>query len=54
MKLKKKERKIYLLTEVDFSLQGIPYGEQSHIPCDVAKLAQNMPKNRYKTTFPCK
>ncbi|XP_056003127.1 neurogenic locus notch homolog protein 1-like isoform X2 [Ostrea edulis] len=32
--------------------KGIPYGEQSHIPCDVAKMAQNMPKNRYKTTFP--
>ncbi|XP_056003140.1 receptor-type tyrosine-protein phosphatase epsilon-like isoform X1 [Ostrea edulis] len=32
--------------------KGIPYGEQSHTPCDVAKMAQNMPKNRYKTTFP--
>ncbi|XP_062576058.1 uncharacterized protein LOC134237898 [Saccostrea cucullata] len=30
----------------------IPYGEQKHIPCSVAKLQQNMPKNRYKTTFP--
>ncbi|XP_062568075.1 multiple epidermal growth factor-like domains protein 6 [Saccostrea cucullata] len=32
--------------------KGIPYGEQQHIPCSVAKLQQNMPKNRYKTTFP--
>ncbi|XP_062580546.1 multiple epidermal growth factor-like domains protein 6 isoform X2 [Saccostrea cucullata] len=33
--------------------KGIPYGEQQHIPCSLAKLQQNMPKNRYKTTFPC-
>ncbi|XP_061180745.1 uncharacterized protein LOC133189382 isoform X1 [Saccostrea echinata] len=32
--------------------KGIPYGEQQHIPCAVAKLQQNMPRNRYKTTFP--
>ncbi|XP_061180746.1 uncharacterized protein LOC133189382 isoform X2 [Saccostrea echinata] len=30
----------------------IPYGEQPHIPCTAGKLQQNMPRNRYKTTFP--
>lgn len=32
--------------------QAIPYGEQDHIPCNHGKLPQNIPKNRFKTTFP--
>uniref|UniRef100_A0A8W8NUH6 protein-tyrosine-phosphatase n=2 Tax=Magallana gigas TaxID=29159 RepID=A0A8W8NUH6_MAGGI len=31
---------------------SIPYGEQSDINCTVGKLLQNIPKNRFKTTFP--
>ena len=34
-------------------LQMIPYGEQAGIPCTVGKQPQNIPKNRFKTTFPC-
>lgn len=32
--------------------KSIPYGEQDHIPCNHGKLPHNMPKNRFKTTFP--
>uniref|UniRef100_A0A8W8NSI4 protein-tyrosine-phosphatase n=1 Tax=Magallana gigas TaxID=29159 RepID=A0A8W8NSI4_MAGGI len=31
---------------------SIPYGEQSDILCTVGKLPENIPKNRFKTTFP--
>ncbi|XP_065938256.1 receptor-type tyrosine-protein phosphatase alpha-like isoform X2 [Magallana gigas] len=31
---------------------SIPYGEQSDIICTVGKLPENIPKNRFKTTFP--
>nr|XP_034321632.1 receptor-type tyrosine-protein phosphatase epsilon-like [Crassostrea gigas] len=31
---------------------SIPYGEQSGIICTVGKLPENIPKNRFKTTFP--
>lgn len=34
-------------------LQNIPYGEESHIACTVAKETHNKPRNRFKTTFPC-
>lgn len=33
-------------------LQSLPYGER--FPCEIAKSAENIPKNRFKTTFPCK
>ena len=29
----------------------LPHGEQ--YPCDVGKRQENLPKNRFKTTFPC-
>ncbi|XP_061180584.1 receptor-type tyrosine-protein phosphatase C-like [Saccostrea echinata] len=32
--------------------KDIPYGEQSSIPCTVAKEPQNKSRNRFKTTFP--
>nr|XP_022312496.1 uncharacterized protein LOC111117633 [Crassostrea virginica] len=32
--------------------QAIPYGEQPEIPCTIGKLPENVPKNRFKTTFP--
>lgn len=35
-------------------MQAVPYGEQPDIACTVGKLAENIPKNRFKTTFPCK
>lgn len=35
-------------------IKSIPYGEQSDITCTVGKLPENIPKNRFKTTFPCK
>ncbi|XP_078330778.1 receptor-type tyrosine-protein phosphatase epsilon-like [Crassostrea virginica] len=31
---------------------AVPYGEQPDIACTVGKLAENIPKNRFKTTFP--
>ncbi|XP_078330009.1 receptor-type tyrosine-protein phosphatase gamma-like [Crassostrea virginica] len=36
--------------ESEFNM--IPYGEQAGIPCTVGKQPQNIPKNRFKTTFP--
>nr|XP_022311344.1 receptor-type tyrosine-protein phosphatase alpha-like [Crassostrea virginica] len=32
--------------------KSIPYGEMPDIPCTVGKLPENLPKNRFKTTFP--
>nr|XP_022311497.1 uncharacterized protein LOC111116787 isoform X2 [Crassostrea virginica] len=32
--------------------QAIPYGEQPQIACTIGKLPENVPKNRFKTTFP--
>ncbi|XP_062577808.1 receptor-type tyrosine-protein phosphatase epsilon-like [Saccostrea cucullata] len=32
--------------------KDIPYGEQSSIPCTVAKEPRNKSRNRFKTTFP--
>lgn len=34
-----------------FLLQTLLYGER--YPCEVGKLPENIPKNRFKTTFPC-
>nr|XP_022306195.1 receptor-type tyrosine-protein phosphatase epsilon-like [Crassostrea virginica] len=31
---------------------AVPYGEQPDIACTVGKLTENIPKNRFKTTFP--
>ncbi|XP_078330011.1 receptor-type tyrosine-protein phosphatase alpha-like [Crassostrea virginica] len=32
--------------------KSIPYGELPDVPCTVGKLPENLPKNRFKTTFP--
>lgn len=32
--------------------QALPSGEQ--YKCEIGKKPENVPKNRYKTTFPCK
>ena len=34
-----------------YTQQMLPHGEQ--YPCDVGKRQENLPKNRFKTTFPC-
>jgi hypothetical protein len=34
-----------------FFSQALPHGELHR--CDAGKLPQNVPKNRFKTTFPC-
>ena len=34
-----------------YTQQMLPHGEQ--FPCDVGKRQENLPKNRFKTTFPC-
>lgn len=36
---------------INITFQTLLYGEK--YPCDVAKLPENIPKNRFKTTFPC-
>lgn len=36
---------------IRFLLQTLSYGER--YPCEVGKLPENIPKNRFKTTFPC-
>lgn len=35
-----------------FTYQMLPYGEQH--PCEVGKRQENLAKNRFKTTFPCR
>lgn len=35
-----------------FTHQMLPYGEQH--PCEVGKRQENLVKNRFKTTFPCR
>ena len=32
--------------------QMLPAGEEH--PCDAGKRQENLPKNRFRTTFPCK
>nr|XP_022325437.1 receptor-type tyrosine-protein phosphatase F-like isoform X2 [Crassostrea virginica] len=38
--------------EIKKEYQSIPYGEQPQLSCSYGKLAKNVPKNRFKTTFP--
>lgn len=45
------EKHILLFNHIFFFLQTLLYGEK--YPCDVGKLTENIPKNRFKTTFPC-
>lgn len=40
-----------MLMLINITFQTLLYGEK--YPCDVAKLPVNIPKNRFKTTFPC-
>lgn len=44
----------YIFLSYSYFKKSIPYGEQSDIICTVGKLPENIPKNRFKTTFPCK
>ena len=44
----------FFYSDLDLFLQAIPYGEQPQIACTIGKLPENVPKNRFKTTFPCK
>nr|XP_034321119.1 receptor-type tyrosine-protein phosphatase epsilon-like isoform X2 [Crassostrea gigas] len=48
--LKVKSRDSYRIFLDEF--KNIPYGEESHIACTVAKETHNKPRNRFKTTFP--
>nr|XP_022305423.1 receptor-type tyrosine-protein phosphatase epsilon-like [Crassostrea virginica] len=48
--LKAKSRDSYRIFLDEF--KSIPYGEESHIPCSVAKEPRNKSRNRFRTTFP--
>lgn len=36
---------------INIPFQTLLYGEK--YPCNVGRLPENIPKNRFKTTFPC-